>query len=77
MIEASQSMTRAEVAAVAERLGTARRAPERNKCDNGAEFISRALDKWAYKNGVTMDFLRPGKTYGHHPDRIAHRDVPG
>ena len=28
----------------------------------GSEFISRALDKWACENGVTIDFSRPGKT---------------
>ena len=25
------------------------------------EFISKVLDRWAYKNGVTLDFSRPGK----------------
>jgi len=29
--------------------------------DNGSEFISKALDKWAYENEVTLDFSRPGK----------------
>ena len=29
--------------------------------DNGPEFISKILDKWAYENGVTLDFSRPGK----------------
>ncbi|WP_240530296.1 integrase core domain-containing protein, partial [Novosphingobium sp. PC22D] len=27
----------------------------------GTEFISRALDHWAYINRVTLDFNRPGK----------------
>jgi putative transposase len=27
----------------------------------GPEFISRALDQWAYMNKVTLDFSRPGK----------------
>ena len=27
----------------------------------GSEFISKALDKWAYDNDVTRDFSRPGK----------------
>ncbi|WP_411373840.1 integrase core domain-containing protein [Burkholderia pseudomallei] len=31
------------------------------KADNGSEFISKALDKWAYENGVEIDFSRPGK----------------
>jgi len=35
--------------------------PKRIKVDNGSEFISKALDKWAYENGVALDFSRPGK----------------
>src|ERR1700674_5262423 len=31
------------------------------RVDNGREFISKALDRWAYQNGVTLDFSRPGK----------------
>jgi putative transposase len=60
-IEAGQSLAGADVAGVVERLVNDRGAPERIQCDNGTEFISRALDKWAYENGVTMDFSRPGK----------------
>jgi putative transposase len=60
-IEAGQSLTGADVAAVIERLAKERGAPERIQCDNGTEFVSRALDKWAYENGVAMDFSRPGK----------------
>lgn len=37
------------------------RKPSRIKVDNGSEFISKALDKWAYENDVTLDFSRPGK----------------
>jgi len=37
------------------------RKPVRIQVDNGSEFISKALDKWAYKNEVTLDFSRPGK----------------
>jgi putative transposase len=33
----------------------------RIQTDNGSEFISKSLDKWAYENGMTMDFSRPGK----------------
>ena len=35
--------------------------PERIKVDNGSEFISKVLDKWAYENKVELDFSRPGK----------------
>jgi len=37
------------------------RKPRRIKVDNGSEFISKELDKWAYENGVILDFSRPGK----------------
>lgn len=30
-------------------------------CDNGLEFVSKALDRWAYERGVTLQFIRPGK----------------
>ena len=29
--------------------------------DNGPEFTSRALDEWAYRNGVRLHFIEPGK----------------
>jgi putative transposase len=35
--------------------------PERIQCDNGSEFISREVDRWAYENGVILDFSSPGK----------------
>jgi len=38
-----------------------RGAPKRIQVENGSEFISKALDLWAYENNVTLDFSRPGK----------------
>ena len=35
--------------------------PRRLQTDNGSEFISKALDRWAYEHDVTMDFSRPGR----------------
>jgi len=29
--------------------------------DHGTEFQSRALEDWAYRRGVLLDFIRPGK----------------
>jgi len=37
------------------------RKPVRIKVDNGSEFVSKALDKWAYEDDVVLDFSRPGK----------------
>ena len=36
-------------------------APKTIMVDNGPEFVSKALDQWAYENGVELDFSRPGK----------------
>lgn len=30
-------------------------------CDNGPEFTSKALDQWAYSEGIKLHFIRPGK----------------
>lgn len=38
-----------------------RGAPKRFRVDNGPEFVSRALDQWAYLHEVTLDFSQPGK----------------
>jgi putative transposase len=42
-------------------LSAVRGAPKRIRVDNGTEFVSRALDQWAYLHEVTLDFSRPGK----------------
>lgn len=50
-----------DVVAAVELLRQIRTAPKRIQVDNGSEFISKVLDKWAYENGVELDFSRPGK----------------
>src|SRR4029077_15345933 len=42
-------------------VASTRGLPTTIQCDNGTEFISRALDQWAYANRVALDFSRPGK----------------
>ena len=37
------------------------RKPKTIAMDNGPEFTSKAMDQWAYLNGVELDFSRPGK----------------
>jgi hypothetical protein len=35
--------------------------PEQIASDNGPEFTGRALDEWAYRHGVKLHFIDPGK----------------
>lgn len=35
--------------------------PEVIPVDNGPEFISKALDLWAFDNNVKLRFIQPGK----------------
>jgi len=35
--------------------------PQRIQTDNGSEFVSKEMDRWAYEHKVTMDYSRPGK----------------
>ncbi len=37
------------------------RSPRSITVDHGTEFQSRALEDWAYRRGVQLDFIRPGK----------------
>ncbi len=50
-----------DVAQVLTRIVGDRGKPREIRCDNGPEFVSKALDQWAYWNGVQLDFSRPGK----------------
>ena len=59
-IEVNGSLKGEDVVAALTRLSLHRPLPRYIKADNGSEFISKALDKWAYENGVEIDFSRPG-----------------
>jgi len=50
-----------EVVSVLERITQEHGFPGRIQVDNGPEFISKDVDRWAYWNGVELDFSRPGK----------------
>ena len=36
-------------------------APKAIVCDNGPEFRGEALDQWADRRGVALQFIQPGK----------------
>ena len=50
-----------KVAEVLSRLSTTIGLPKVIRVDNGSEFTSKALDRWAYENNVHLDFISPGK----------------
>jgi putative transposase len=60
-LRAGQRLQGKDVAAELTRLGWERELPEKITCDNGSEFTGRAMDRWAYRNGVQLDFTRPRK----------------
>lgn len=60
-VKAAGSIKGADVVSVLQAITGERGAPQSIRCDNGPEFISKALDQWAYENKVSLDFSRPGK----------------
>lgn len=61
VIEVDTSLTGMRVVRVLERLSQTRKLPRAIVVDNGPELISKALDEWAYRNGVRLHFIEPGK----------------
>ena len=60
-IEVGSSITGKRVVEVLERLANEYGLPRVITTDNGTEFTSRAVDEWAHRNNVKLDFIRPGK----------------
>ena len=60
-LEVDTSLGGERVKRVLERLVSGRGLPEAITVDNGPEFISQVVDEWAYRRGVKLDFIRPGK----------------
>ncbi|GAA0603759.1 hypothetical protein GCM10009099_44590 [Caenispirillum bisanense] len=50
-----------DVVETLERVTAVHGVPKEIRVDNGPEFVSKDLDLWAWSNGVTLDFSRPGK----------------
>ena len=60
-IEVGQSLKGEDVVNTLNRIASRRGLPATIKVDNGSEFISKVMDKWAYERGIELDFSRPGK----------------
>lgn len=60
-IRVDQNLRGEDVTSVMNAIAAERGAPGTIKTDNGSEFAGRVMDRWAYENGVEIDFSRPGK----------------
>src|SRR5258708_4750674 len=60
-IEVDTSLPGLRVVRMLEGVAQQRGYPGAMQVDNGPEFISRAVDQWAYAHGVALHFIDPGK----------------
>ena len=61
VLEARFRMTGETVSQVLDRVLGEGQGPRSITVDHGTEFHSRALEDWAYRRGVQLGFIRPGK----------------
>lgn len=60
-IEVDTSLPGPRVVRVLEKLKQQGRKPQCIIIDNGPEFVSQVVDRWAYENGVQLHFITPGR----------------
>ena len=60
-IEVDTSLPGRRVVSVLEQLAERRGLPRSVTVDNGPEFVSKALDEWAYRKQLQLRFIEPGK----------------
>jgi putative transposase len=61
LLEANLALTGQSVVDALEAVAAHRPLPKAITVDHGTEFTSKALDEWAYRRGVELAFIRPGK----------------
>jgi len=61
LLEPAFSISGRDVARALDRHVAVYGAPLSITVDHGTEFMSKALEEWAYQRGVKLDFIRPGK----------------
>ena len=61
LLHADTALSGEKVATALDVVIVARRTPQSITVDNGSEFASKAMDHWAYRNGIHLDFIRPGR----------------
>ena len=65
---------------VLEQVSSIRGTPKAVVVDNGPEFAGKALDAWAYENGVGLHFIAPGKPVQNayiDPSPAGQREIQG
>ena len=60
-IEVDTSLGGVRVVRVLEELKQRRGLPRQIRSDNGPEFVSRAVDQWAYEQGLQWHTIQPGR----------------
>jgi putative transposase len=60
-LHADTALSGEKVATALDKVVADRGTPKSITVDNGTEFASKAMDLWAYSNGVHLDFIRPGR----------------
>ncbi len=60
-IEVDFSLTAERVIRTLERVIEWRGAPQIIRCDNGPEYISDVLKRWANKHNISIEHIQPGK----------------
>jgi putative transposase len=60
-LEVDASLTGERVTKVLERVCEVRGVPVIVQSDNGPEFRGLVMDQWAYRRGVRLQFIEPGK----------------
>ena len=60
-IEVDTSLPGVRVVRVLDRLAETRGLPREIVVDNGPELAGKALDEWAWRNGIRLNFIEPGK----------------
>lgn len=61
VLEVNARMSGVTVGQALDRVLGGGAGPRSITVDHGTEFQSRALEDWAYRRGVQLDFIRPGK----------------
>ena len=63
ILEVASSMSGHTVSAALERALAETEKPRSITVDHGTDFMSRALEDWAFARGVQVDFIRPANPW--------------